>query len=89
MTAANPCPVTLTRWILANQPSDASGDLTIMLASIQLACKVISTAVRKAGITGMYGLQGTVNVQGEEQVSLGATLSHAPLMCCRPHLCFC
>ena len=36
------------------------------MASIQLACKAISMAVRKAGISGLYGLDGTVNVQGEE-----------------------
>ena len=36
------------------------------MSSIQLACKVIATAVRKAGISGLYGLEGTVNVQGEE-----------------------
>jgi len=61
-------PVTLTRFILAEQHKhpEASGDLTIMMSSIQLACKTIATAVRKAGIAGLYGLQGSVNVQGED-----------------------
>jgi len=61
-------PVTLTRFILAEQHKhpEASGDLTIMMTSIQLACKTIATAVRKAGISGLYGLQGSVNVQGED-----------------------
>lgn len=45
------------------------------MSSIQLACKSISTAVRKAGILGMYGLAGSVNVQGEEVKKLDI-LSH-------------
>lgn len=74
MTEFTSNPITLTRWILANTSKD-QGDLTILLASIQLACKVISTAVRKAGIAGLYGLEGSVNVQGEEVKKLDM-LSH-------------
>ena len=61
-------PVTMTRFILTEQAkhAEATGDLTIMMTSIQLACKTIATAVRKAGIAGLYGLQGSVNVQGED-----------------------
>ena len=61
-------PVTLTRFILSEQTKhpEARGDLTILMTSIQLACKTIATAVRKAGIAGLYGLQGSVNVQGED-----------------------
>eukprot|EP00510_Aplanochytrium_minuta_P005410 CAMPEP_0184013084 /NCGR_PEP_ID=MMETSP0954-20121128/4812_1 /TAXON_ID=627963 /ORGANISM="Aplanochytrium sp, Strain PBS07" /LENGTH=335 /DNA_ID=CAMNT_0026293225 /DNA_START=45 /DNA_END=1052 /DNA_ORIENTATION=+ len=61
-------PITLTRFLLSEQQkaAEATGDFTILMTSIQLACKVISTAVRKAGISGLYGLEGTVNVQGEE-----------------------
>lgn len=61
-------PVTLTRFILSAEQEhpEATGDFTIMMSSIQLACKTIATAVRKAGIAGLYGLQGTVNVQGED-----------------------
>jgi fructose-1,6-bisphosphatase I len=67
--------ITLTRFILNEQPDAASGDLTIVMVSVQLACKVISAAVRQAGIMGLYGLQGSVNVQGEEVKKLD-TLSH-------------
>jgi fructose-1,6-bisphosphatase I len=67
--------ITLTRFILNEQPENASGDLTIVMVSIQLACKVIATCVRKAGIMGLYGLQGSVNVQGEEVKKLD-TISH-------------
>jgi fructose-1,6-bisphosphatase I len=59
-------PITLTRFILAEQPDIASGDLTLVMVSIQLACKVIGTCVRRAGIMGLYGMHGSVNVQGEE-----------------------
>ncbi|KAH9249634.1 hypothetical protein BASA81_012603 [Batrachochytrium salamandrivorans] len=58
--------ITLTRFILNNQPDAADGDLTLLMVSIQLACKVTATCVRKAGIMGLYGLQGSTNVQGEE-----------------------
>eukprot|EP00761_Pharyngomonas_kirbyi_P011678 gb/GECH01011704.1/.p1 GENE.gb/GECH01011704.1/~~gb/GECH01011704.1/.p1 ORF type:complete len:331 (+),score=82.99 gb/GECH01011704.1/:1-993(+) len=61
-------PITLTRHVLAEQRKhkEAQGDLTILLSSIQLACKAISSAVRKAGISNLYGLAGSTNVQGEE-----------------------
>lgn len=58
--------ITLTRFILNNEPEMAHGDLTLLMVSIQLACKVTATCVRKAGIMGLYGLQGSTNVQGEE-----------------------
>jgi len=68
-------PITLTRFILNEQPDAASGDLTLVMVSIQLACKVIASSVRRAGIMGLYGLQGSVNVQGEEVKKLD-TISH-------------
>ena len=36
-----------------------------LMVSIQLACKTIALAVRKAGIAGLYGLEGSVNVSGD------------------------
>ena len=39
--------VTLTRFLLADR--DTCSDLTMLMQSIQLACKVIASAVRKAG----------------------------------------
>ena len=67
--------ITLTRFILHEQPDVASGDLTLVMVSIQLACKVIGSCVRRAGIMGLYGLQGSINVQGEEVKKLD-TISH-------------
>jgi fructose-1,6-bisphosphatase I len=59
--------ITLTRWILGGLMTnkEATGEFTYILSSIQLACKVVATAVRKAGIANLTGLAGTDNVQGE------------------------
>ena len=45
--------MTLTRFVLAEQrvrAPDATGDLTLLLSTIQSAVKAISSAVRKAGL---------------------------------------
>eukprot|EP00834_Sanchytrium_tribonematis_P005319 NODE_314_length_9990_cov_0.963401.p3 type:complete len:311 gc:universal NODE_314_length_9990_cov_0.963401:9002-9934(+) len=64
--------LTLTRCVINNQKlhSEAKGDLTLLLMSIQLACKMIASAVRKAGIIHLTGLAGNQNVQGEDQKKL-------------------
>ncbi|ORZ32776.1 hypothetical protein BCR44DRAFT_1515222 [Catenaria anguillulae PL171] len=64
--------VTLSRHVLAEQRAhkDATGDLTLLLVSIQLGCKFVATCVRKAGIVNLTGLAGDTNVQGEEQKKL-------------------
>ena len=36
------------------------------MSSIQSACKAVSTAVRRAGISNLFGAAGNTNVQGEE-----------------------
>merc|ERR1712059_134985 len=61
--------MTLTRFILAEQKKFAkggTGDLTQLLSSLQSAIKAVSAAVRRAGISQMFGVAGEVNVQGEE-----------------------
>eukprot|EP00294_Goniomonas_avonlea_P016227 CAMPEP_0114549052 /NCGR_PEP_ID=MMETSP0114-20121206/5317_1 /TAXON_ID=31324 /ORGANISM="Goniomonas sp, Strain m" /LENGTH=338 /DNA_ID=CAMNT_0001733699 /DNA_START=10 /DNA_END=1026 /DNA_ORIENTATION=+ len=62
--------MTMTRHVLHDEQSlgaaGATGDLTILLTSIQLGCKFIANAVRKAGLANMTGLAGEVNVQGED-----------------------
>lgn len=60
--------ITLTRFVLAEQKKapGATGELTQLLNSVQTAVKVISSAVRKAGITQLFGTVGSTNVQGEE-----------------------
>merc|ERR1719391_365831 len=61
--------MTLTRHILQEQKKFApngTGDLTQLLVSIQAAVKAVSAAVRKAGISNLFGIAGNTNVQGEE-----------------------
>merc|ERR1712018_910220 len=61
--------MTLTRFILAEQKKHAkggTGDLTQLLTSIQSAVKAISAAVRRAGISNLFGAAGNTNFQGEE-----------------------
>merc|ERR1711971_1057606 len=61
--------MTLTRFILAEQKKYAptgTGDLTQLLSSLQSACKAVSAAVRRAGISNLFGAAGDTNVQGEE-----------------------
>ncbi|XP_060836707.1 fructose-1,6-bisphosphatase 1-like isoform X1 [Rhopalosiphum padi] len=60
--------MTLTRFVLAEQKKvpSATGDLTQLLTSIQTAVKAVSSAVRRAGLTHLYGMDGSTNVQGED-----------------------
>nr|QJA18298.1 fructose-1,6-bisphosphatase [Monochamus alternatus] len=60
--------ITLTRFFLEEQKrfKQATGELTQLLNAIQTAVKVVSSAVRKAGITQLFGTVGETNVQGEE-----------------------
>ena len=60
-------PITVTRWILREQQKhkEAKGDLSILLNSITLACKMISNAAKAAGIYQLYGLSGEKNQSGD------------------------
>eukprot|EP00002_Diphylleia_rotans_P009990 TRINITY_DN2036_c0_g1_i1.p1 TRINITY_DN2036_c0_g1~~TRINITY_DN2036_c0_g1_i1.p1 ORF type:complete len:349 (+),score=85.52 TRINITY_DN2036_c0_g1_i1:71-1117(+) len=60
--------ITLTRHTIAAQRKHghAQGHLTLLLASIQLGCKFVCSSVMKAGIARLTGLDGSVNVQGED-----------------------
>ena len=40
-----------------------AGDLTQLLTSVQSAVKAVSAAVRRAGITELFGVAGNTNVQ--------------------------
>lgn len=64
--------VTLTRHLIVDQQAhkQATGDYTLLISSIQLACKYIAYQVRKAGITNLYGLMGGQNTSGDSQKKL-------------------
>ena len=59
---------TLTSKLLDQQQhtKDATGDFTLLISSLQTACKFISSKVRKAGISNLLGVADTgANASGE------------------------
>jgi fructose-1,6-bisphosphatase I len=64
--------ITLTRFFLQEQRlhPEATGELTQLLNGILTAVKAIQSAVRKAGISKLYGLAGNVNTTGDDQKKL-------------------
>jgi fructose-1,6-bisphosphatase I len=65
---------TLDAHIMASMRATpgATGDFTSLLNSITLAVRIIHTRVRAAGLAGMLGYTGEVNVQGERVQKLDA-----------------
>lgn len=62
---------TLTSWLLQQEQAGViDAELTIVLSSISMACKQIASLVQRAGISNLTGVQGAVNVQGEDQKKL-------------------
>ncbi|KUF88372.1 hypothetical protein AM588_10001791 [Phytophthora nicotianae] len=59
-------PITLSRFILAEKEIQGNADLSVLFTSIELACKVIASSVRRAGLTGLYGLDGSENSTGDQ-----------------------
>jgi len=78
-------PVTLTRFLLAErmQFKEASGNFALLLQSIQLATKVISNAVRKAGIANLFGAvqSSSVNTSGDQQKKLDVLANDVMVNC--------
>lgn len=63
--------LTLTTWLLKQEQAGViDAELTIVLSSISMACKQIASLVQRAGISNLTGVQGAVNVQGEDQKKL-------------------
>ena len=46
---------------------EATGELSNLLYDIALASKIISAAIRRAGLVNILGAVGVQNIQGEEQ----------------------
>lgn len=80
-------PLTLTRFVMAEQRKhpEATGDLTLVLQSIALACKSISNSVRKAGVSNLYGLVNTssTNTSGDRQQKLDVLSNEVFINCLR------
>lgn len=63
--------LTMSRFTLQLQKhSGGTGDFTLLINSVTIACKVVESCVRRAGIAKLYGLAGDQNVQGEDQKKL-------------------
>jgi len=63
--------MTLNRFMMDHvREKPEHQDLEGLLSGIQMACKTISNLVGRAGIQDLTGLQGGINVQGEEQKKL-------------------
>jgi Fructose-1-6-bisphosphatase, N-terminal domain len=60
--------VTLTQFVLTEQRKhpEATGDLSIILAAVQTACKTISSAVRRVGLLALHGAHGSTNATGDD-----------------------
>ena len=63
----SPIGTTLERHLLDRQRRmpEATGDFTGLFQQITLASKIIASRVSKAGLSGILGLTGKTNVQGE------------------------
>lgn len=59
--------VNLSRFIIQQerQVASATGELSELLSTIALGCKMIGHLVATAGLKGLYGYTGKTNVQGE------------------------
>ncbi|XP_072473595.1 fructose-1,6-bisphosphatase 1-like isoform X2 [Notamacropus eugenii] len=58
---------TLTRFVMEEgRKAQGTGEMTQLLNSLCTAVKVISSAVRKAGIANLYGIAGSTNVTGDQ-----------------------
>ena len=57
----------------------ASGEFSLLLSGITLACKMIAAEVRRLGLTRLLGGTGEINVQGEEQQGLDVFANNALL----------
>ncbi len=61
--------ITLGEYIIKKQHEfpEATGELSSLLGSIQLAAKVVNREINKAGLVDIIGTTGIENVQGEVQ----------------------
>ncbi|KAG8074389.1 hypothetical protein GUJ93_ZPchr0006g42380 [Zizania palustris] len=76
--------ITLTTWLLKQeQAATIDGEMTIVLASISTACKQIASLVQRAPISNLTGVQGAVNVQGEDQKKLDVVSNEVFSNCLR------
>jgi fructose-1,6-bisphosphatase I len=59
----------------------ATGEFTWLMSGLQLATKMIESQVRRAGLAGILGSHGEINVQGEVQQKLDVYANEALIHC--------
>ncbi|KAL3639454.1 hypothetical protein CASFOL_017361 [Castilleja foliolosa] len=75
---------TLTNWLLRQEQAGViDAELTIVLSSISMACKQIASLVQRASISNLTGVQGAVNIQGEDQKKLDVVSNEVFSNCLR------
>ncbi|TMW93876.1 hypothetical protein EJD97_011037 [Solanum chilense] len=75
---------TLTSWLLRQEQAGViDAELTIVISSISMACKQIASLVQRAGISNLTGVQGAVNIQGEDQKKLDVVSNEVFSNCLR------
>ncbi|KAK9920501.1 hypothetical protein M0R45_029056 [Rubus argutus] len=75
---------TLTCWLLEQEQKGViDAELTIVLSSISMACKQIASLVQRASISNLTGIQGAVNIQGEDQKKLDVVSNEVFSNCLR------
>ncbi len=82
---------TLDRFLLETMRAhpDARGQLVTLLKQVALAGKLVSARVNRAGLAGMFGATGSMNIQGEyvQKMDIYANeafkraLEHAGVLC--------
>jgi fructose-1,6-bisphosphatase I len=82
---------TLDRFLLetAREHPEATGQFVTLLKQVALAGKLVSARVNRAGLAGMFGATGTMNIQGEyvQKLDIYANetfkraLEHAGVVC--------
>lgn len=74
----------LTSWLLMQEQAGViDAELTIVMSSISMACKQIASLVQRASISNLTGVQGAVNVQGEDQKKLDVVSNEVFSNCLR------
>ncbi|XP_059305462.1 fructose-1,6-bisphosphatase, chloroplastic [Lycium barbarum] len=75
---------TLTSWLLRQEQAGViDAELTIVMSSISMACKQIASLVQRSGISNLTGVQGAVNIQGEDQKKLDVVSNEVFSNCLR------
>lgn len=76
--------LTLTGWLLKQEQAGViDAELTIVLSSISMACKQIASLVQRASISNLTGVQGAINIQGEDQKKLDVVSNEVFSNCLR------